>query len=145
MTNILKDNKGNAFRIETCRFCTDYKGDPKPILPEDMSRAIRMPDGSYKCEPCQIEEIQNRIVKVTPNSPSAKQIISERAAKQKKDLEFKNWEAKIKNMPGERFSFRYGAGLAGYSTELTNAQRNKRAWARGESNHPSFRNKKPKG
>jgi hypothetical protein len=26
-------------------------------MPEDMSRAIRMPDGSYKCEPCQIEEI----------------------------------------------------------------------------------------
>jgi hypothetical protein len=77
MTNILKDNKGGMFRIETCKYCTDYKGQPKPILPEDMPSAIRMPDGSYKCEPCQIEEIQNRIVKVTPNSPIAKQIWSE--------------------------------------------------------------------
>jgi hypothetical protein len=114
MTNILRDNKGNRDRIETCKYCTDYKGNPKPILPEDMSRAIRMPDGSYKCEPCQIEEIQNRIVKVTPNSESAKQIFAERAAKQKKDLEFKEWERKIKNMPGERYSFRYGAGLEKY-------------------------------
>jgi hypothetical protein len=93
MTNILKDNKGNTYRIETCKYCLDYKGQPKPILPEDISRAIRMPDGSYKCEPYQIEEIQNRIVKVTPNSESAKQILAERAAKQKKELELnKKWE-----------------------------------------------------
>jgi hypothetical protein len=51
-------------KIQTCKYCTDYKGDPKPILPENMSSAIRMPDGSYKCEVCQIEEIQNRIVYV---------------------------------------------------------------------------------
>jgi hypothetical protein len=63
MVNILKDNKGNAVRIETCKYCTDFRGKPKLILPEDMSRVIRMPDGSYKCEPCQIEEIQNKIVK----------------------------------------------------------------------------------
>jgi hypothetical protein len=129
-------------QIQTCKYCTDYKGRPKPILPEDMPAAIRMPDGSYKCEPCQIEEIQNRIVKVTPNSESAKRILAERAAKQKKDLEFKNWEAKIRNMPGERYSFRHGAGLQGYHSELTNAQRNKIAWAKGEGNHPSFRNRK---
>jgi hypothetical protein len=98
MTNILKDNKGNAFRIETCRFCLDFKGRPKPIMPEDMSRAIRMPDGSYKCEPCQIEEIQNKIVKVTPNSESAKQILAERVAKQKKDLEFKRQWEEIRRM-----------------------------------------------
>jgi hypothetical protein len=28
MTNILKDNKGNTFLIQTCKYCTDYKGDP---------------------------------------------------------------------------------------------------------------------
>jgi hypothetical protein len=66
--DILKDSKGNTYRIETCKYCTDYKGQPKPILPEDLSRAIRMPDGSYKCEPCQIEETQDKIVRVTPNS-----------------------------------------------------------------------------
>jgi hypothetical protein len=52
--------------IVSCKYCLDYKGQPKPIIPEDMPSAIRMPDGSYKCEPCQIEEIQDRIVKVTP-------------------------------------------------------------------------------
>jgi hypothetical protein len=98
MTNILRDNKGNTYRIETCKYCTDYKGQPKPILPEDMSRAIRMPDGSYKCESSQIEEIQNRIVKVTPNSESAKRILAERAAKQKKDLEFEEWDARVRKI-----------------------------------------------
>jgi hypothetical protein len=98
MINLLKDNKGNTLRVETCKYCNDFRGKPKLILPEDLPRAIRMPDGSYKCEPCQIEEIQNKIVKVTPNSPSAKQIITERAAKQKKDLEFKKWDAKVRKM-----------------------------------------------
>jgi uncharacterized protein with ATP-grasp and redox domains len=65
-----------------------------------------MPDGSYKCEPCQIEEIQNKIVKVTPNSESAKRILAERASKKKKELEFKRWEAKVRNSPGERFTLR---------------------------------------
>jgi hypothetical protein len=98
MTNILKDNKGNTYRIETCKYCLDYKGQPKPILPEDMSRAIRIPDGSYKCEPCQIEEIENKILKVTPNSDSVKRIMIERAAKQKKELEFKERDAKVRKM-----------------------------------------------
>jgi superfamily II helicase len=108
MTNILKDNKGNAYRIELCKYCTDYKGKPKPIMPEDMSRAIRMPDGSYKCEPCQIEEIQNKIVKVTPNSESAKRILAERASKQKKDLELKRrWEEIRRAINGRKISSVY--------------------------------------
>jgi hypothetical protein len=98
MTNILKDNKGNALRVKTCKYCLDPRGKPKLILPEDLPRAIRMPDGSYKCESCQIEEIENKIVKVTPNSDSAKRILADRAAKQKKDAELKRqWEG-IKNM-----------------------------------------------
>jgi hypothetical protein len=96
--NILRDNKGNTYRIETCKYCQDSRGQPKLILPEDQSRAIRMPDGSWKCEPCQIEEIQNKIVKVTPNSESAKQILAERAAKQKKDLEVKRQWEEIRRM-----------------------------------------------
>jgi hypothetical protein len=36
-----------------------------------------------------LKRLKNKIVKVTPNSESAKQIMAERAAKQKKDLEFK--------------------------------------------------------
>ncbi len=57
-----------------------------------------MPDGSMKCEPCQIEEIQNKILKVTPNSDSAKRIMIERAAKQRKDLEFKEWDARVRKI-----------------------------------------------
>lgn len=98
--NILKDNKGNTYRIEICKYCRDYKGQPKTILPEDMPSAIRMLDGSYKCEPCQIEEIENKILRVTPNSDSAKRILAERAAKQKKDLEFKRMDANVRKMVG---------------------------------------------
>jgi hypothetical protein len=93
MVNILKDNKGNSFRVETCKYCLDPRGKPKIILPEDMASAIKMPDGSWKCEPCQIEEIQNKILKVTPNSESARRIMLERAAKQKKEMELKKrWD-----------------------------------------------------
>ena len=94
MTSIFKDNKGNTYRIETCKYCTDYKGRPKPILPEDIRDAKKMPDGSYKCLTCQTEEIQDMIVRVTPNSDRAKEIIAERAAKQKKELEFKRLNQK---------------------------------------------------
>jgi hypothetical protein len=98
MTNILKDRDGSTYHIEMCKYCTDYKGQPKPILPGDLSRVIRMPDGSWKCEPCQIEEIENKIIRVTPNSDSAKRILAERAAKQKKDLEFKRQWEEIRRM-----------------------------------------------
>jgi hypothetical protein len=38
--------KAPIYRIKTCKYCLDYKGQPKPILPEDLPSAIRMPDGS---------------------------------------------------------------------------------------------------
>jgi hypothetical protein len=57
-----------------------------------------MSDGSYKCEPCQIEETENKILKVTPNSDSAKRKTVERAARQKKDLELKKQWDEIRRM-----------------------------------------------
>jgi hypothetical protein len=36
-----------------------------------------MPSGDYKCLTCQEEEIQDKIVKVTPDSQRAKEIIAE--------------------------------------------------------------------
>ena len=78
MTNILRDNKGGIFHIRTCKYCTDYKGRPKPILSEDMWGVKKMPDGSYKCLTCQTEEIQDMIVRVTPNSIRTKEIFEER-------------------------------------------------------------------
>lgn len=40
-----------------------------------------MPDGSFKCETCQNEELKDRIVRVTPNSDRAKEISAERNRK----------------------------------------------------------------
>ena len=64
--------------VKSCKFCTDLKGQPKPIMPENLYRAKRMPDGSFKCERCQVEELKDRIVRVTPHSDRAKEIIAER-------------------------------------------------------------------
>jgi hypothetical protein len=44
-----------------------------------------MPDGSYKCLTCQTEEIQDTIVRVTPNSDRAKEIIAERREREKRN------------------------------------------------------------
>ena len=43
--------------IESCKYCLDKKGRPKPIWHEDMKHARRMPDGSYKCQKCQIIDL----------------------------------------------------------------------------------------
>ena len=64
-------------RVRSCKYCTDYKGQPKPIPPQDLQYAIRTPDGLYKCHKCQEEEIQHRIIKVTPNSQRAREIMAE--------------------------------------------------------------------
>ena len=47
--------------VKSCKYRTDYKGDPKPIMPENLYRAKRMPDGSFKCHVCLEEEIQKMI------------------------------------------------------------------------------------
>jgi hypothetical protein len=51
-----------TIRVKSCKYCTDYKGDPKPIMPENLYRAKRMPDGSLKCYVCLAEEIKNMIL-----------------------------------------------------------------------------------
>jgi hypothetical protein len=44
-------------RIESCKYCLDKKGRPKPIWPEDLINARKMPDGSYKCQKCQVIDL----------------------------------------------------------------------------------------
>jgi hypothetical protein len=44
-------------KIVSCKYCLDYKGDPKPIFPDDMKHAKRMEDGSYMCRYCQVERM----------------------------------------------------------------------------------------
>lgn len=70
-------------RVKSCKFCLDFKGQPKPISPENFYRAKRMPDGSFKCHICQEEELKDRIVRVTPNSIRAREIIEERESKKR--------------------------------------------------------------
>ena len=50
-----------------------------------------MPDGSYKCAVC-VEEIKDRIIRVTPNSNRAHEIIQERES----DKRFKEREKEVR-------------------------------------------------
>lgn len=81
-------------KIETCKYCTDYKGDPKPISPEKLAEAKKMPDGSFKCITCQEEELKDRIIRVTPNSDRAHEIIQERES----DKRLKGREREVRRM-----------------------------------------------
>jgi hypothetical protein len=65
-----------------------------------MCGAKKMPDGSYKCLTCQTEELQDRIIRATPNSIRAKEILEERKIKQEKELQFKRREAEIMKLYG---------------------------------------------
>ena len=75
---ILRDIKtGERFNIRLCKFCTDYKGSPKPIMPDDLL-ACKEKDGSYKCGICVQEDIDSAIVKANPNSEKAQAILKQR-------------------------------------------------------------------
>ena len=60
-----------------------------------------MSDGSYKCLTCQTEELQDRIVRVTPNSDRTEEILAEQEIKQEKELQFKRRESEIRKMNGK--------------------------------------------
>jgi hypothetical protein len=75
---ILIDRKtGDRYRIRLCKFCTDYKGSPKPIMPDDLL-ARKEKDGSYKCGVCVQEDIDSAIIKANPNSDKSQKIIARR-------------------------------------------------------------------
>ena len=75
---ILRDIKtGERFNIRLCKFCTDYKGSPKPIMPDDLL-ARKEKDGSYKCGVCVQEDIDSAIIKANPNSDKSQKIIARR-------------------------------------------------------------------
>ena len=79
---ILRDIKaGERFNIRLCKFCTDYKGAPKPIMPDDFL-ARREKDGSYKCGVCVQEDIDSAIIKANPNSEKARNILARRQREQ---------------------------------------------------------------
>jgi formate dehydrogenase assembly factor FdhD len=79
---ILKDVKtGERFQIQLCKYCTDFDGRPKPILPNDMG-ARRERDGSYKCGTCIQESIDNSIIKTNPNSVKSQKILRRRKHEQ---------------------------------------------------------------
>jgi formate dehydrogenase assembly factor FdhD len=60
-----------------CKFCTDYRGSPKPIMPDDLL-ARREKDWSYRCGVCVQEDIDNAIVRVNPTSEKAQAILKRR-------------------------------------------------------------------
>jgi Fe-S-cluster-containing hydrogenase component 2 len=88
-------------RAHTCAFCgpgithiidsVDY--------PNDWL-ATKQDNGKWKCGNCIEREIQDRTIKVTPNSDRAKEILTERKIKQQKELEFKRREAEVRKMHG---------------------------------------------
>jgi hypothetical protein len=43
-------------KVYHCPWCKEGSG---LILPEDLPKAIRMPDGSLKCYTCQTEELRD--------------------------------------------------------------------------------------
>jgi hypothetical protein len=73
-------------------------------MPDKLRDAKKMPDGSYKCLTCQTEEIQDGIIRVTPNSKRAQEIIAERKGEEGRKLQMKMFEARIKNMHGKLVS-----------------------------------------
>jgi len=79
---ILRDMTGNKTRgdryfIRTCKYCTDFRGRSKPIMPDDLL-ARKEADGSYRCGVCVNEMIDNSIIKVNPNSEKARNILARR-------------------------------------------------------------------
>jgi hypothetical protein len=68
------NNNNYLKKVYHCLWCKEGSG---LIYPEDLPKAIRMPDGSLKCYTCQTEELRDRIVRVTPNSQRAREIIAE--------------------------------------------------------------------
>jgi hypothetical protein len=88
-------------RAHICSFCGP--GITHIIDPVDYPNDwLAKPDnlGRWKCGNCIEREVQDKIVRITPNSDRAKEIIAERAAKQKKELEFKRLEAQVRRMYG---------------------------------------------
>ena len=93
---ILRDIKtGETFEIRLCHFCNDYKGQPKPIMPDDFL-ARREKDGSYKCGTCIREDIDNVIIKANPNSEKAQAIIKRRQREEAIDRLNKQLYSRVK-------------------------------------------------
>ena len=83
---------GPGHEYEVTSYVSYYKGDPKPISPEKLGDVKKMSDGSFKCIICQEEELKDRIIRVTPNSDRAHEIIQERES----DKRFKERENEVR-------------------------------------------------
>jgi hypothetical protein len=86
-------------KVNTCCFCTPgvtHIIDPS-VYPNDVI-AEKDKSGKWKCGNCQEKELQDRIIRVTPDSERAKEILQERRLKQQKDLAFKQREKEIRRM-----------------------------------------------
>ncbi len=77
MTGGGNKTRGERYFIRTCKYCLDYKGAPKPIMPDDMLMR-RESDGSYRCGVCVSEQVENAILKSDPASEKARNIMQRR-------------------------------------------------------------------
>jgi hypothetical protein len=84
-------------KVNTCAFCGP--GITHIINPINYPNDIQAsPDnlGRWKCGNCIEKELHDRIIKVTPNSDRAKEIIAEAKSKEQKDRACKQREADIR-------------------------------------------------
>jgi hypothetical protein len=66
------------------------------VYPNDIIAEKGTKPGKWKCGNCQEKELQDRIIRVTPNSQRAKEIIAERKSNEQKDRAFKQRDAEIR-------------------------------------------------
>lgn len=70
--------KAQTKKTYHCRYCSEGSG---IILPQDLSKATRMPDNSLMCNTCWHERLKDCIVKISPDSTRVKEIIAEDKSK----------------------------------------------------------------
>ena len=84
-------------RVHTCRFCgpaIKHFIDPN-VYPNDIY-AEKDKTGKWKCGNCIDREIQDRIVRVTPTSNRAKEIIADRKREEGRKLQMKMFDARMR-------------------------------------------------
>jgi hypothetical protein len=94
----MRDPNPNPIKkVNTCSFCTP--GVTHIINPIDYPNdSLAHPDnlGKWKCGNCIEKELQDKIVKVTPQSNRAKEILRERAIKHQIEMQKKKRELEIR-------------------------------------------------
>jgi hypothetical protein len=95
--------------MKVCYHC-DHDVYPKGKVIFDDELAAQDKSGNWKCRDSMKHDVEDNIVRYAPNSPAARQIISERKRKE----EFKIRHERMKKLPGERLAYYQDTGLKRY-------------------------------